>query len=81
VNTKAQEQSVVFEKRLEEKKIPGAKYSPRPAPEPETTAKWVGEQLCKNQKKGWKLVYQKKEQPVINVEPIKPLPPIAGQAT
>jgi hypothetical protein len=80
-NAKAQEQSVVFEKRLEEKKIPGAKYTPRPAPEPETTAKPVGEQSCKNQKKGWKLVYQKKEQPAINVEPSKPLPPLAGQAT
>jgi nicotinamidase-related amidase len=75
-NAKAQEQEGVFKKRIEEKRIPGAKYNPKPMATP---AEVNENEQTKDTRKGWKLIYQKKEPPVVKVEPSKPLPPLAGK--
>lgn len=76
-NAKAQEQEEVFKKRVEEKRIPGAKYTPKPTANP--TESPVKVQTPSDTRKGWKLIYKKKEPPVVNMEPSKPLPPLAGK--
>ncbi|KAG7338601.1 isochorismatase family protein [Nitzschia inconspicua] len=76
-NAKAQEQEEVFKKRIEEKRIPGAKYTPTSTATPVDTGKKV-QPPC-DKRKGWKLIYKKKEPPVVSIEPSKPLPPLAGK--
>lgn len=88
-NTKAQDQAVVFQKRLEEKKIHGAQpYHPSttyqgltPAP-PITSAK-INE-TPQNQRKGWKLFHKKEVEPSSTVSnrftQLKPPPPIAARS-
>ncbi|KAL3917029.1 MAG: hypothetical protein SGILL_004903, partial [Bacillariaceae sp.] len=74
-NSKAQDQEGVFKKRIEEKRIPGATYNSKVFETPAEADK----KEQKDTRKGWKLIYQKKEQPVVQVEPSKPLPPLAGK--
>jgi hypothetical protein len=77
-NAIAQEQAAVFQKRVEEKRIPGATYTPKTAATP-PTAEQINEKP-KQQRKGYKLLYKKREEPPPKVVPSKPLPPIAGKA-
>jgi hypothetical protein len=76
-NAKAREQEEVFKKRIEEKRIPGAKYVPRTSTAPSEEAKKA--HTTTDTRKGWKLIYKKKEPHVVKIEPTKPLPPLAGK--
>jgi hypothetical protein len=76
-NAKAREQEEVFKKRIEEKRIPGVQYVPRMSTTPTEESKKG--QTPTDKRKGWKLIYRKKEPPVVNIEPTRPLPPLAGK--